>query len=61
VLQVSGVGYEAGETYHLSPYELMELPSIQFHLAQGVMLEMTPDRYMEHQGKVGMPHPVILS
>lgn len=47
----TGLPYTPGETYTLTPYELMLLPAILFKLSDTLVLEMTPDKYMEAQGR----------
>lgn len=48
--QMTGFQYEAGESYRLTQYELMQLPVLHFKLSDGLVLDMTPDKYMEAQG-----------
>ena len=59
--QMTGLKYEAGETYHMSAYELMELPTLRFRLNSNLALEMGPSKYMEAQVSQSASQPFCIT
>jgi len=50
-LAATGLEYEAGKAYKLTPQQLVSLPSLHFYFEGGSILEMEPEKYMDLEAK----------